>query len=203
MHKELNRIFVKSIVTLPTSQSTLLNSLNVTSLPWKKIYCLPYLTTIDSYSRMFQYKILHNILFLNKKLYRIGFADSPLCSYCGEDDETFQHLFLDCNFSKSLWKDIQVFFHGRLNIPALNLQSATVGFFDIGKECHAYNNILLIFKLCLYQFRNKKLPTLQLFLNNLVRREALERNNVVLIPNKLSFHKKKWDFFSFYYMASH
>lgn len=196
--KELNRFFMKSIFQPPTSQSTILTSMNAITLPWKKIYCLPYLTSVDSYSRMFQFKILHNILFLNKKLHRIGLVDSPLCSYCAQDDETFQHLFLDCSFSKSLWNDIQAFFHGRLNIPSLNLQSATLGFFDSTKDHHAFNNILLIFKLCLYQFRSKKPPTIQVFLNNLVRRESLERNVVFHNPSKVTFHNKKWNFLSFY-----
>ena len=36
---------------------------------WGKIYKLPRITTINTYLRSFQYKILKNILFLNKKLF--------------------------------------------------------------------------------------------------------------------------------------
>ena len=42
---------------------------NANNLDWTKIFILPRLTTYNTYLRSFQYKILHNILFLNKKLF--------------------------------------------------------------------------------------------------------------------------------------
>ena len=188
-------LFLKTKVKPPTSQKSLLSLFGVNNLPWKKIYTLPRLTSIDSYSRMFQYKCLHNILYLNKVLYRIGFADSPLCSYCKQDNETIQHLFLECTVLKSLWNEIITFFSDTLDIPNLNLQSAVLGYFDSRKDSPALNNILLIFKLCLYRFRDKKkVPMFQLFLKNLRARESMERNIVFLDHNKLEFHNKKWEF---------
>ena len=38
----------------------------------KKIYLLPRRATIESYTRSFQYKIINNALFLNKKLFNMG-----------------------------------------------------------------------------------------------------------------------------------
>ena len=52
--KELYNIFLKTKVKPPTSQKSLLSLFGVNNLPWKKIYTLPRLTSIDSYSRMFQ-----------------------------------------------------------------------------------------------------------------------------------------------------
>ena len=192
--KELYNIFIKTKVKPPTSQNTFLSLFGVNSLPWKKIYTLPNLISIDSYSRMFQYKCLNNILYLNKILHRIGFADSPLCSYCKQDNETVQHLFIECRVSKSLWNDIILFFNDKLDIPNLDLQSAILGFIDSRKDSLALNNILLIFKLCLYRFRDKKAPTFLSFLKNLREREFLERKIVFLNQNKLDFHNKKWEF---------
>ena len=54
---------------------------NANNLDWTKIFILPRLTTYNKYLR-FYYLILHNILFLNKKLYLFGITKSPLCSYC-------------------------------------------------------------------------------------------------------------------------
>ena len=192
--KELYNIFLKTKAKPPTSQKKLLSLFNVKRLPWKKIYTLPKLISIDSYSRMFQYKCLNSVLYLNQTLHRIGFSDSPLCSYCHAENETVKHLFLDCTVSKSLWNDIILFFKNTLDIPILNLQSAILGFLDIQKDSLALNNILLIFKLCLYRFRDKKVPTFQIFLKNLRDRESLERGIVFLNLNKLHFHKKKWEF---------
>ena len=54
---------------------------NANNLDWTKMFILPRLTTYNTYLRSFQYKILHNILFLNKKLYLSGITKSPLCSF--------------------------------------------------------------------------------------------------------------------------
>ena len=42
---------------------------NANNLDWTKIFILPRLTSYNTYLRSFQYKILHKILFLNKKLF--------------------------------------------------------------------------------------------------------------------------------------
>ena len=51
----------------PTSQKYLNELLNTDSLDWKQIYLLPRLVTLEIYSRSFQYEILNNALYLNKK----------------------------------------------------------------------------------------------------------------------------------------
>ena len=105
-----------------------------------------------------------------------------------------ENLFIECRVSKSLWNDIILFFNDKLDIPNLDLQSAILGFIDSRKDSLALNNILLIFKLCLYRFRDKKAPTFLSFLKNLREREFLERKIVFLNQNKLDFHNKKWEF---------
>ena len=50
--------------------------------------CYPHLVMGNTYMRSFQYKILNNVLFLNKKLYTFGIKPSPLCSFCNLYDET-------------------------------------------------------------------------------------------------------------------
>ena len=49
----------------------------------------------NAYLCSFQYKILHNILFLNKKLNLSVITKSPTCSYCNTNDETPIHLFCE------------------------------------------------------------------------------------------------------------
>ena len=65
---------------------------NANNLEWKKIFILPRLTTYNTYLRSFQYKVLHNILFINKMLYLSGITKSSLCSYCNTYDETPIHF---------------------------------------------------------------------------------------------------------------
>ena len=75
--------------------------------PWDKLYILPYNTTTESTARVFQYKILNNILYLNKRLHRMKLAESPLCGLCKLYPETISHLFFKCKVSSQLWKEIQ------------------------------------------------------------------------------------------------
>ena len=55
---------------------------------WATVYLLPQKTTIESRMRIFQYKILNNILYLNNRLHKFGYVESPLCSFCNSETET-------------------------------------------------------------------------------------------------------------------
>ena len=78
--QEFDKIFIDSKSNPPTSQKYMLNVLNKDTLPWKNIYNLPWQVTTDT--KVFQYKCLINILYLNNSLYKMNLTDIPLCSYC-------------------------------------------------------------------------------------------------------------------------
>ena len=66
--KELYSIATLHNSTVPTSQKYFDSIFSESSLDCNLIYVLPRLTTKDTQLRAFQYKILHNILYSNKKL---------------------------------------------------------------------------------------------------------------------------------------
>ena len=70
---------------------------------WKNIYSLPRKITLDFKTRIFQYKILINILYLNHQMFHMKIVSSPLCSFCGESSETVERLFLRCRYASELW----------------------------------------------------------------------------------------------------
>ena len=78
--KEIYSVSISSPKNRHTSQNYFENSFPNYSFDWKQIYLLPQIITINSYQCNSQYKILHNILHLNKKLYIFGKIYSPLCS---------------------------------------------------------------------------------------------------------------------------
>ena len=99
--------------------------------------------------RMFQYKILNNILFLNKLLFKFKKVPSPLCSFCNSADETPLHIFYTCNITKRLWNELQYFVSRYLYIPEITPQSALFGFFNNGNQQQNFlliNHLLLLFK---------------------------------------------------------
>ena len=66
------------------------------------------IVTKDSRLRVFQYKLLNNVLYLNKMLFRFRKIDSPLCS-CKMIDETPFHLFYNYTKTKLLWDQLKEF----------------------------------------------------------------------------------------------
>ena len=65
------------------------------------------LVTVDTKWRVFQYKIVNNILFVNKMLFTISKLESPLCSFCKAEDKACIHLFYRCRKTSILWRQLQ------------------------------------------------------------------------------------------------
>ena len=192
--KELYQILISSRTNKVTSVTYFETKFNGNSLDWAKIFLLPSLTTYNTYLSFFQYKILHNILFLNKKLYLSGKTKSPLCSYCNTNDETPVHLFCECNSTKSLWLQLNRRFHSDLKFPELTPQAAIVGIFnDSVSNIHLVNDILLLFKLYIYNSQNKHRLNIHKLLANILNIKKLEKVTAIGNVKKVAAYIKKWD----------
>ena len=98
LYKHLSAKFVyKKLISKcfvhPSSQVNLLRKLNLQNVNWQTVYTLLRLRTIDSHTRIFQYKILNNILYLNNRLFKMNIANSELCSFCEAEPEN-NHSFV-------------------------------------------------------------------------------------------------------------
>ena len=91
--KELYLILVEANTVKPTAQDYFENLFETSQFNWKKIYFLIRNTTLDTKARMFQYKVLHNILYANKMLFKFGKVTSARCSFCKLYNET---IMQDC-----------------------------------------------------------------------------------------------------------
>ena len=126
------------------------------NLDWKTIYMLPRIVTKDSRLQVFQYKLLNNVLYLNKMLFRFGKIDSPLCSFCKMIEETPLHLFYNCIKTKLLWDQLKDFISNEtLSFPSLTPQSAILGHIDLSDDYLLINHIILIYKFYIYNSRNR------------------------------------------------
>ena len=103
-------------------------------------------------------------------------------------------MFFDCEVSKALWSELKNKFSNNISLPSLDLQSAVTGFLGTNNiDNLIINNILLMFKISLYNNRDKNTITMHNVLCNLKRREIIERSLVSLNLKKLLFHNKKWE----------
>ena len=152
----LYEILIDANNVKPTSQTYFENLFSSFKPDWKSIYLLPRRVTLDANLRMFQYKLLNNVLYLNNMLFRFKKVDSPLCSYCNEEEETPLHLFHSCLKIKQLWKKLRKYFSKFINILHSTPQSSVLGIFDNNQHSELINHLLLIFKFYIYSARNTK-----------------------------------------------
>ena len=119
---------LKQTLTEPTSVQYWETKLNVGQrrIDWRKVFLIPRISTIESYTRSFHYKILNNALFFNKRLFKFGVIESPACSFCGLVDESPVHFFSQCSVTVELWKKLQ-----RWLIPSFVLPDALLGYMPI------------------------------------------------------------------------
>ena len=175
--KEIYLILIHNLKRKPTSQSYFENTFPNDTLDWKSIYLLPRKVTICTKSRIFQYKILNNILFLNKKLCMFGKTNSPLCSFCKLNEETFLHLYTECALIKSLWSNLKRFFGNDVFLPDLVPQAAFFGFLpelDVDNFL-LLNHILLIFKIYVYNSRQSASVNFEALLKKIIKIKNIEK----------------------------
>ena len=131
----------------PISQSYFEKIFKNSNLDWKTIYLLPHITIVDTTIHVFQYKLLNNVLFLNKMLYQFGILQDLLCPFCGLEEEAPMHLFYSGNHTQILWERLKYYIQNKLDLPSLTSQSAILGFTDSHSENFIIiNHLLLIFK---------------------------------------------------------
>ena len=75
-----------------------------------------YACTIDTKTRAFQYRLLHRILGVNYKLAKWGIKPDGLCDLCKTHEETYIHLFYECDAVKTFWSQVQIYTNELINI---------------------------------------------------------------------------------------
>ena len=156
---------------------------------WHDVFNRIGKTTIDTYSRYFQYKILNNILFLNRDLCRFKLKSSPRCSFCYFYNETIDHLFIYCRESKNLYFEIKKWASVyNINLPEQNFSTMILGVDDC-----LINHLILIFKILLYKARDTQiLPSIVFFQHKLSSIINMEET-IARKKGKINQHKKKWE----------
>ena len=144
---ELYKIQIIIKYKKPTSQSYFEKIFKNSNLDWKAIYLLPRIAKVDTTFRVFQYKLLNNVLFLNKMLYRFGISQDSLCSFCCLEEENLMHVFYSCNHTRILWERLKYYIRNNLDLPSLTSQGTILGFTNSESENFIIiNPLLLIFK---------------------------------------------------------
>ena len=136
---------------------------------------MPSRVTIDTNLRIFQYKILNNVLYLNEKLFKFKIVSSPLCSFCNSENEPPIHRFYSFNQTKSLWSKLQELMNLEILLLQNTPQGAFFGFPDNNKNFKIINHLHLIFKYYLFKVRGTRKITLEGLKKNIIKIYIIEK----------------------------
>ena len=125
------------------------------NLQTDNIHSLVFKCTGDVTIRWFQYRIVHRILATNKFLYNIKIIQSPLCSFCKNEEETLLHLFIGCDLVNDIWNQLEMWIYEKTGI-LLNYSKKEITFGKQGRQFVAPNMITFIVKLYIYKQRLRK-----------------------------------------------
>ena len=139
------------------------------------------------------------MVFTNTTLSKFGIVESPLCTFCGTEDETLEHLFVLCHHPKLFWREISNWLQlGNIHtaIDLTNPVNIMFGLLsDINDHFMSVNHLILIGKQTTFLCRRKNiLPTFNIFLaklKNIVKIEEFLAKQ----KNKIHLHLEKWSHF--------
>ena len=149
------------------------------NLNWEKIFALTFRTTGDRQLQWFQMRILHRILPTEKYLFMCKIKDSPLCSFCKNENETLVHLFWECEICRQFWNDLLALIHSQCTHCerlSFTKQLVIFGTVDNVMTDRAMDFIILYAKFFIFKCKfNVNNPNLTVFLQDLRYRLITEK----------------------------
>ena len=148
--------------------------------------------SINPYTRFFQNKILNNCIHLNKDQFRFKIVESPTCSLCSMYSETMDHIFVYCENSRCLYREIRLWTKSvRTTLPDLNIPNITLSV-DSEKHSPAINFIPTVYKLLFFRSRSSgQILNPQVFIKQLKYYEIIQRK-IARKRDRLTYNFKKW-----------
>ena len=118
-------------------------------------HILPRLVTINSTLCTFHYKILNNVLYLNKQFFRFGLVTSKLCSFCNSVKETAIHIFAECSATKKAWKNLFIIFETLYIYQEYRHRMPYLVFYSLTKELLRLKIQFVCYSKCIYTNHGK------------------------------------------------
>ena len=117
-------------------------------LPWKKIWINLNKSMSSRKANQISWKIVHNIIYTEQKLFRIGKSNNGKCHFCKTENETLTHLFHSCNIIMVVWEHIfdalktYNVLNNTVYIP-LSEELIILGMYDYNKKYNVITNTIM------------------------------------------------------------
>ena len=144
--------------------------------------------------RIFQYRILNNILYLNGEISKFDQGVSHLCPLCLKEPDDILHLFCQCDKTQLLWETLSYKVVGFLSLPKLEPELALSGKSNLNENekvliCY----IVLLFKRFILDNRSNCQKIHILALLNYFKTVEKSEQKIAYQKGKLLLHFEKWD----------
>ena len=142
--------------------------------------------------REFQYKLVHRALYTKEHLFKFGFVNDNLCSFCKNEIETYSHLFWECLYVQRLWLDMIE------QLDLIEIRNVDWKIIFVGLAGRSYrvmycNAIIFLLKYNIYSFRTKGiLPSVRKVYKIILDYEE-EEKKIAVNKGKLGVHLQKWE----------
>ncbi|KAL4559965.1 hypothetical protein LXL04_032112 [Taraxacum kok-saghyz] len=109
------------------------------------------------------WRVAHGRLPTNANLVKRGIGTNQICTLCKTEQETEQHLFVECDIAKEVWAGVKLWWH---NLPSqpICIGDMTKWRKDSNRDRNGDKNflqpaVILTFIWVMWSFRNKKAHT--------------------------------------------
>ena len=192
--KTIYRKLIIASAERPVSETKLPTIFDIQPANFKNMYRLPFLVTLETKMRAFQFKINHLIYYTNEMLFRNnrGIVESPNCTFCKEVLETQYHIFIECKHVKPLWYDIEAILDNKLSDTEKMLGCLSS---MANKKYDVVSHITILVKYYIHICRiNGNIPCSKVLKRRILYSQFLE-SEIARKKNKEEEHDKKWNSF--------
>ena len=187
----IHKSFVKQIFEEPTTKQRLIAN-GLTPDQISKYFSLAFSITIETKLTIFQYKILHDIVFTKSKLLKAKLANSDLCYLCLKTKQDLKHMLVSCPAVSEFWK---IFLEWYETLTAIKLELSTVkilyGIIDNNRFSKLTNHLLLIAKYYIYCCSiNEELLYFSAYLTVVISKAEIEKQISTRTNTPESYYNK-------------
>ena len=145
--------------------------------------------------KSFQYRLMHNSIFLNDRLFHFKIKDSQLCSFCESHKENYLHFFFECKYVKEMWCELINYI--RINdyvvLQDIDINPISILINRIHKQKdHFANVICLIAKHKIFAAKSlKQKPNANMVIKEIKFIQKIEMNKAVT-KKQIDKYNNKW-----------
>ncbi len=168
-------------------------------MEWKKIFSLPYVCTISTKLRAFQYKYLMRIIPNNYFLFTCKLRPSNLCDFCDSFPDSNKHMFWECGQVQSYWSDISQLLKRNILDYDTDLTYETISFCTTKKKpkqksvLTSFITCIMLAKYFIFKCKyNETLPTIEQFKLYLRKTIKIEET-IAHLRNNIQGFNSKWN----------